>query len=639
MINSRKTIGVFLCAITGEYKKELCRSISKAAGHLGYNVVFFSFIGTIGADYQNYGIKEHKMLDIIPFDELDGIIFENSNIFTNEIKEKIMSHIKKCRCPVVTIGEPCDEYYRVHIDNSEGIKDMVRHFAKHHGFKHIGFMSGIPGHCDAVERYAAFQSAMKECGLPEDGVGVFHGDFWYNKCYEAADFFLNKCSPRPQAVVCANDYMAYSLCDVFVEKGVNVPRDICVSGFDGIYEAKMHSPRITSAEVNLDTLSRTALEIIDNVLSGRPQEKCVNLYTDSRFTASCGCNNSSDDTETDKSREINSLFKKNTFTLYYIYDVEAAMLEMNRVTEIEQISEIFSKFGSNIGSYDKFFMFTYTDRKGRNSFETEIRSPSEQVYPAIWIDKSGSSMRPEKLFPVKSLIPADSDESPRCYYVSHIHFDDHCFGYAAISMENNEPFSEFYNIWIANIAVALESLLHKNSIRELVEDLEIASTHDKLTEMLNRRGFEQCLNRAFEEKKARSHTIAAAIVIDMDRLKTINDVYGHTEGDHAINSLAHIISACCTENEIAGRTGGDEFFVFAFDYSEEKAKHFEKRFYAALDDFNLTENKPYTLNASIGIYMADILAHNSPEEYLKRADERMYAMKREHKVRELQTRL
>ena len=206
-------------------------------------------------------------------------------------------------------------------------------------------------------------------------------------------------------------------------------------------------------------------------------------------------------------------------------------------------------------------------------------------------------------------------------------------------MKNDEPFSEFYNIWIANIAVALETLLHKSSIRELVEDLEIASTHDKLTGMYNRRGFEKCMNRAFDEKKEEQQTTVAAIVIDMDRLKSINDVYGHTEGDYAINSLAHIISACCTENEIAGRTGGDEFYIFAFDYSEEKAMHYKKRFNAALDDFNKTENKPYTLNASIGIYMADISQHTLPEDFLKRADEKMYAMKREHKVRELQTKI
>ena len=67
--------------------------------------------------------------------------------------------------------------------------------------------------------------------------------------------------------------------------------------------------------------------------------------------------------------------------------------------------------------------------------------------------------------------------------------------------------------------------------------------------------------------------------------------------------------------------------------------HYKKRFNAALDDFNKTENKPYTLNASIGIYMADISQHTLPEDLFKRADEKMYAMKREHKVRELQTKI
>lgn len=641
MINSRKTIGIFLCSITGEYKKELCRNISRAAEELGYNVIFFSFIGTIGADYQNYGKNENKLLEIIPYEDLDGIIVENSNIFTDDIKKDIFAHIKKCKCPVIVWGDNYGDYYKVRFDNQSGIKDMVRHFAKHHGFRNIGFMSGIPGNLNAKERYAAFQSEMKACGLPEDGVGVFHGDFWYNKGVEAADFFLNECDTRPQAVVCANDYMACSLCDEFTKRGIRVPEDICISGFDGAFEAELHSPGITTCEMSIERQVYATFETIDNVLNGRPQEKCVTLFTKNRFTESCGCNNFKGKiTELDKSHKITELINKNTHTLNYIYDVEAAMLEMNCVTDISQLSGIFSKFSGNIGPYEKFFLFNYTDRNGKNSYETEIKTPSELVRPAIWIDKSGTSGKPVELMNARSLIPADADNTPRSYYISHVHFDEHCFGYAAILMNSTDPFNEFYNIWITNIAISLESLLHKNSIRELVEDLEIASTHDKLTGMFNRRGFEQCMLSAYEDaKNNKPATTAAAIVIDMDKLKSINDIYGHTEGDFAINSLASIISSCCTENEISGRTGGDEFYIFAADYSEAKARHFEESFLSAIEDFNSKQNKPYILNASYGIYCAEISAHHSPEGYLKRADEKMYTMKHARKVKELQTRL
>ena len=181
MINSHKTIGVFISGIDWEYKKELCRSLNMAARGFGFNLLIFSFIGRIGEKYDDYGRYEDRLLDIIPFERLDGIIFENSNIFSDDIRKKIHRRIAKCSCPVVAISQPCEDFYEVLFDNKVGITEMVEHFTKHHGFTRIGYMSGIEGHPDSVERLSAFKAAMKKNGLPEEGEGIFHGDFWYGR--------------------------------------------------------------------------------------------------------------------------------------------------------------------------------------------------------------------------------------------------------------------------------------------------------------------------------------------------------------------------------------------------------------------------------------------------------------------------
>lgn len=626
MINSHKTIGVFISGIDWEYKKELCRSLNMAARGFGFNLLIFSFIGRIGEKYDDYGRYEDRLLDIIPFERLDGIIFENSNIFSDDIRKKIHRRIAKCSCPVVAISQPCEDFYEVLFDNKVGITEMVEHFTKHHGFTKIGYMSGIEGHPDSVERLSAFKAAMKKNGLPEEGEGIFHGDFWYGRGGEAAEFFIEK--GVPQAIICANDHMAISLCSELEKRGVRVPEDVCISGCDGLEEGKIFYPRISTIERKVSDTAYAALSVIDDLLKGRKRDRTVILPTRNCYGYSCGC---AKEKLRDECIRINSILSGARTFRYHIYDTEAAMLEMNRVSDIDQIADTFARYCCNFGGFEKFFLFAYCDEKGTVSYETAFDSPMVQTIPAIWMDMYGTSKRPEGIFSVSDLLPEETGGETSCYYISHLHFGNHCFGYSAIKMVSDEPFNEFYNIWLLNIAVSLESLLHKNNIRQLMRELESESIHDKLTGMLNRRGFEKNAQTAFE-KARKTPCEAAAIVIDMDRLKHINDVYGHAEGDLAIKTLGRIISSCCTENETAGRTGGDEFYIFAPDYSPEKAERFRKRLNEGLREFNRTGNKPYTLGASCGIYLAPISEHASLEELLKLGDEQMYAVKRERRM-------
>ena len=117
------------------------------------------------------------------------------------------------------------------------------------------------------------------------------------------------------------------------------------------------------------------------------------------------------------------------------------------------------------------------------------------------------------------------------------------------------------------------------------------------------------------------------MVIDMDGLKHINDVYGHYEGDCAIKTAAGFINNCCISGEIAGRTGGDEFFIFASDYSEEKAERFISRFLNYLEAYNKNSDKPYKLELSYGTYVTEADCNTRLEDLLSVSDSRMYTQK------------
>ena len=117
------------------------------------------------------------------------------------------------------------------------------------------------------------------------------------------------------------------------------------------------------------------------------------------------------------------------------------------------------------------------------------------------------------------------------------------------------------------------------------------------------------------------------MVIDMDGLKHINDVYGHSEGDFAIKMTAHIITECCKSGEIAGRAGGDEFYIYASDYTREKLDSFSRELVRLCDEYNERREKPYRIEMSFGAYLCETDNSGSIEDFLKISDTNMYEQK------------
>ena len=612
-----------MTGISGTFRREQCRAISVSAKAHGYDVLFFNFVGLIGANLDVYGIREDWILDVIPFDRFDGIIFDNNNVFIDSIREKIHDRLKSCTCPIISISEPCDDFCQICFDNSSSIKEFVDHFVKVHGFTRIGFMSGIEGHPDATERLDAFTEAMKENGLPPRGEGVFYGDFWYNKKDEAAEFFINECGGLPQAIICANDFMAMSLCDALEKRGYRVPEDVCISGYDDVIEGRTHQPSISSAMQDQDLLAEKIFELFDRAAAGGQLEKKICIPTTNVYRASCGCKAD----EEDGIRDKNMSYHRNISFLYNIYDAEAAMLSLTALNSIDRMEEVFEKHSLNFGPYEKFFLFAYTDSMGVPSYNKAFFRPTHTVKAAISIDRSGTSVLPDGDMSTDMFIPPVNCDEPQCCYITHINFGDHCFGYSAVTMDNEYPFNEFYNIWTVNLAVSLETLMQRNSISSLVSDLEKESTHDRLTGLLNRRGFEDRLYSEFE-KVHDTDMVITAVMMDLDGLKYINDYYGHGEGDVALSAMGRIISSGVDDSVICGRTGGDEFYAVMFGKDIDYAESFVTRVRHSIDTFNKTAGKKYVLAASCGIHSHRACDIRHIDSLLRTADERMYAEKR-----------
>ena len=142
-----------------------------------------------------------------------------------------------------------------------------------------------------------------------------------------------------------------------------------------------------------------------------------------------------------------------------------------------------------------------------------------------------------------------------------------------------------------------------------------------MTELYNRRGFYKYFARMAAET---SRKYAVLVSVDMNRLKYINDNYGHIEGDFAICTLAHAVREICGDEAVCARFGGDEFdcIIFADDITELTEEDLGCRLQQCIDETEGVSQKPYLRERTDEL---DV------EQMIGKADTLMYSNKRKAK--------
>ena len=163
-------------------------------------------------------------------------------------------------------------------------------------------------------------------------------------------------------------------------------------------------------------------------------------------------------------------------------------------------------------------------------------------------------------------------------------------------------------------------------LAEQAEELRQLSFRDGLTGLYNRRGFLELSQQVVRVAERQKHRLAA-LFIDLDGLKGINDGLGHERGDRAIGEAADLLRSTCRATDLIARLGGDEFVVLASDVDDAAIAALTARLEHALVEANRRSNRDYQLSFSFGVASFDPLAPVSMEKLLVEADARMYEAK------------
>jgi diguanylate cyclase (GGDEF)-like protein len=166
-----------------------------------------------------------------------------------------------------------------------------------------------------------------------------------------------------------------------------------------------------------------------------------------------------------------------------------------------------------------------------------------------------------------------------------------------------------------------------------IAELQASAETDFLLDILNRRGFERELNRSIAYIK-RYHASGALVMLDVDRLKPINDTYGHAAGDEVLKAIVKTVSSQVRASDVVGRLGGDEFAVLLWNLSETDAKAKAAALEQSIDRLTFDfRGRRVSAGASAGV--AILGPHSEASRALEEADSAMYVRKAQRRHEEV----
>ena len=631
----RKTIGVFICKAYALFDNAVYHTLEKEAKKHDFDVIIFTTVGYFSSQNE-YDEQERGMFAFAPIEQLDGIIVAPDTYEIEGFRGQLHAELSaRAKCPVVSIRHLGEEFDCIYTDENLALRPMMRHLLEDHGLKRISFLAGYEGHPDSELRLQVYREEMAAHGLEVDEKkNITHGNMWLNCGPKAYEELFSDPENRPQAVVCANDYMAVGLMHTLQMNGIRVPEDVIVTGFDNVPSISLSMPTLTTVEQDFAEMARIAVEEVDRQIREQGSternngNKKMPIGGKLILGESCGCGYRGDDyyarISEERGHEVDRMNTREVGMTYFT-------IEMNACDDLKDLHRVLVEKTDDTPTLRDYYLCLFEkgkDENGNPVFAEEITDTACLVH--VMKDRQDHGM-PMISFERNQLLPemAERADEAQVFFLMLLHQRENAYGYALFHYQPGEVPSNFFQHWNIVLSGALSNIHKRNELMLLYEERRLSSITDVLTRLLNRRGLEEQLAPVWQRLCARGEN-AAFVSFDMDGLKYINDTYGHQAGDYAIRLTANAIRKSAPRDAILARLGGDEFLAVLPRANRQAAERYMKDFEEELKALNETESRAFIVEASCGAVVFRLNELSTIEECIQKSDEAMYRIKEQH---------
>lgn len=683
------TFALLNVRLDGWYQNQVWHGVSTAARLLGVRLV--ALVGNAFGDPERRGGSE-SVYGLAGSPRIDGYLPVVGALANFVGKDPVLRFLESLPPrPTVCVGMELGGYLTVQPDGA-GIGRMVRHLVGGHGLRRLAFLGGPRTNPDATRRLTDFVETAVQEGLDVPDGWILEGDFSPELAKRVFDAFLDREGAPPQALVCANDAMALGVRKSCRERGIRIPDDMVLTGFDDIDEAATMSPSLTSVDAVAYQAGFRAVELLQELHLGR-EVASEAIPTALVLRRSCGCRPGGasslhlprllaeatgvpgferlratlcDPVESgpflerleavleEADHPELDLWEERIFAVatsappphasQVLLRAQAAVSHARRGVDLNQRQALKILLRDQYRALQQLVSHAPGEDLPHRILEAFQTLAGHRLRVLLFRDDASPVEQPrfeEGSFALeidvaaRTVAPAPRDALlpsgglPVASWIAMpLSLGSEHFGVVQVRDWNSNEV--FLESLRNSLSMAL-SMAHRSRQEHVArEELLKLSHRDELTGVLNRRGLlEQ--GELLVRSAMRNGTRIGVVLCDLDGLKEINDAHGHADGDLAIQCLARALEDGFRQSDVVGRLGGDEFAVVTLLAADGGLEGAIGRVRAALERRSAELDRPWTARTSAG-WMAWIPGDGETlEQAIIRADQDLYQDKRRRK--------
>lgn len=632
MKKEKKLIGVCGTRIFDQNALRFISELREYGNKLGYYIIAFSSNSDSLEDTDDI-LGEYQLFELNKYLDLSSLVILAETIKNQTLINRIIQIGKEKNIPVFSLDSQIDGCYNLRLNYRNGFEQIVRHVIEEHHARYINMLAGFKGNPFSNERIDIYKKVLQEYNIPFEEDRLAYGDFWDKPSRAAVEKFLRENSPLPDAIVCANDSMAITTCAVLKQHGYRVPNDIIVTGFDGIPQGRYHTPILSTCDPDY----QSPIEFIYNQIELAQKTKQIvpcncNVEFSMVESQSCGC---TPKIYYDRNQIISTLYENVGDCTWHNLSMNQMVTSMLNIDNLIDIAKILP---DTVKMWSDHFHFACVKSELLES--SDLPDDYDEMV-TILRGHNGDFAESVQKFSVIELLPGlrefiQDGTGGNVMVVRLLNSGKDVYGYVIEAFDKLDDRSlQRCNEFALFLSHAINTVMHNRKLRELNQNLTEAyneisqlSLRDPLTNINNRRGFSQEVDALLADDKNHGKYLYI-LSIDMNRLKYINDTFGHAEGDFAIVSLSKAIVKVCGESAICSRFGGDEFTCALLSDMPDayREQDLSMQINNTIKQLTGVSKKPYPITASIGLSSCQISADLDLETLIIAADKKMYADK------------
>lgn len=252
-----RTIGIIIPDISNQFYPEIVRGAEDVANIYNYNIMLCNTDLDIDKEMEYLRVLREKMVD--------GVIY-----MSNSLEPVIIELIKNLELPVVLVEttDKANTFPSVTIDNDKAAFEATTYLINK-GNKKIAY---IGTHEDAVHasafRFSGYKAALKEHNIELDEKLCYFGGLKADDGYEGINAIISNKDAKFDAVFCASDEIAMGAINALREKGMRVPEDVDIMGFNDIYSASIFYPKLTTVVQPMYDMGSVGMRMLIKVING-----------------------------------------------------------------------------------------------------------------------------------------------------------------------------------------------------------------------------------------------------------------------------------------------------------------------------------------------------------------------------------